>query len=170
MPLRKPALKNSLVWSGDIEEAFLGALIEYLTNRSQKQPGTIILNSKGGDPVIAANSRYWLHRFKPFIIATGHCLSAAFCVMGSGMRGRRWATPGTRFMYHATSMSLQKSYLPEIERELRETEFEEDQLIKDLGLYTNRKYNWWKEQLQLQPVYFGATRALEVGLIDGILK
>jgi ATP-dependent Clp protease protease subunit len=137
------------------------------------KPATrLILNSPGGDEYSCYSVIDLFESIDGIpILATGYCMSAAVPIVAAGRKGKRFATPRTRFMIHAGWTT----YGRPMDRKYMECEKDEMDVLEDIYAevlakhtgYKNEK--WWRDVGERDaPWYFSAEEALKMGLIDGI--
>ena len=154
------------------EEMFLHfstqlAKIENLPD-SSRHALNIILSSEGGTSYdgLAIASRMRSSPIKIYVEVHGKCMSAATIILAAG----DYRTMGCQswIMLHDSSGKV-KGPLTELCRAVEQLESEEQQWANLLELYTGTPEEAWRK-LSKKTTYLSASQALQLGLIDEIIK
>jgi ATP-dependent Clp protease, protease subunit len=137
------------------------------------RPATkLVLNSPGGDEYSCYSIVDMLEGLGGIpILATGYCMSAAVPIVAAGEKGKRFATPRTRFMIHSGWTVYERPVDRKfIECEEKEMEILEDFYAEILAKHTEYKdAKWWRKMGERDSRwYFSAKEAMGMGIIDEI--
>lgn len=158
-----------LFYSGDISNKFLVFL---QSNTACKREKTLVINSLGGDALVAFAAVDWMEKIPASIVATGSCMSAAIPIIAAGKKGCRFATHRTRFMVHSVWHQYDRPLYPEYMRnELAEMDRIEMVHAELMARHTGKHdKEWWNNKCKSDPcVYLSAIEAKELGIIDEVL-
>lgn len=126
--------------TGDLSDAFNRWIIaENLNFSREPRTLTIIINSQGGD-LYEAWAMIDLVKMSPHIIKTvavGSCMSAALLLYSQGTEGHRFAGSNCSFMSHQHSDSLDQTKFHDTESYYRESQRNNDKMLRLLLERTN---------------------------------
>jgi len=161
-----------LYFTGDVGNELHVFLASNLGPGLAKPATRLVLNSPGGDEYCCYSIVDLLEGIGGIpILSTGYCMSAAVPIVAAGEKGKRFATPRTRFMIHAGWTQYERP----VDRKFMECEKDEMDYLEDLYAQILAKHTgyktakWWRDVGERDSRwYFSAEEALKMGLIDGI--
>lgn len=157
-----------LIWTDYIDSDFSAKFTKYASRGGR----LLYLNSRGGhvDHMCAALDLMDVGGWT--VIGTGSIMSAAVPILASADKGSRCATPRTRFMIHLPKVwSFGAATSDELETESAELRLVEDLYCGVLGTRTKKPKRFWLERMRTKKDwYLGVKEALELGLIDHVVR
>jgi len=160
--------------SGEITEEKSKEIITKIMNLEAKDPTKdimLLIDSYGGmvHSMLAVHDvMKHLTRCDIITVGIGKQMSAGQLLLISGTKGKRFATPNSRILMHQLFAGT-FGKLADMEVDVEEYKMLEDLLDKLIVKYTKVKKSQLKELLQVDS-YVSAQKALELGLIDHIIK
>lgn len=142
--------------------------LDLLLEKSLSKPVHIELSSEGGTVLdaLAIVGKITTSPCPCYITAHGKVMSAAVLILASG--DYRLASPQTWIMHHEDELKVRGS-TSELQRMAVRAEQEEEEWSKWLARYTRKSSEFWRNEAKLTK-YWTADEALELGLIDEVLK
>lgn len=138
---------------------------------ASKEPIDIYINSFGGDPYSAWAVSNFITLQKDVLIRThgmGAVMSAATIVFLSG--DEKYCYENTVFMFHTVSSGTYGKYTVEIKDEYEECKRLHADMCNFYGRYTKISAKEWFRILKANDLYIRPQQALEMGIVDNILK
>jgi len=167
--------KNRIVWfTGEFDEDTAKNAVKSILDFQQENPKKdilLVINSYGGvvDDFIAIHDV--IRHMVICDVATiciGKAMSAGQMLLISGAKGKRFILPNSRVLIHSLSSETWGT-LPEMQNEIRESERQQkilDSLIIKYTKITKKKL----AELMAKDSYITAQEALEMGIVDAIVK
>jgi ATP-dependent protease ClpP protease subunit len=138
---------------------------------ANKDPIDIYINSFGGDPYSAWGAANFITLQKDVIIRThamGAIMSAATIIFLSG--DEKIAYENSVFMFHTVSSATYGKFTVEIKDEYEECKRIHMDMCQFYGKYTKIPAKEWFKLLKANDLYIRPEKALEMGIVDKILK
>lgn len=150
---------SQIAFSGEIDDRFLETLYQ--------MPRRLIMCSEGGSVYVMSAALDCIEGLGDLaIIGTGCVFSAAVPILASAKE--RYCTARTRFMVHDASISDFKGKVRDLCNEKREIILANKRDLEVLEQRTKKSRAFWT-RLSRKTTFFGATEALEWGLVDRVL-
>lgn len=159
---------------GEIDESNIKNIIQgiyAMDDKSSHSDIEIILSSNGGDvyEMFALHDVIRATKTHIKIHGTGKIMSAAVLLMACG--DIRTASENTSFMIHVPSWGSNCTTVHNHNVEVKEAQRLWNSWYSLMGLYTKKDSSFWKKLCDKKiDVYLSAEEALELGIIDQIIK
>jgi ATP-dependent protease ClpP protease subunit len=157
----------------DIDSDSIGKVIKgvQLMLAANKEPIDIYISSLGGDPYSAWGAANFITLQKDVLIRThamGPVMSAATIVFLSG--DEKICYENSVFMFHTVSDSTSGKFTVEIKDCYEECKRIHEDICEFYGKYSKTTSKEWAKLLKANDLYIRPEQALEMGIVDRILK
>ena len=135
-----------------------------------KEPITLRINSSGGSfyDSLAIVERIRLSPCKINTEVFGRAFSGAFLIFIHG--DYRTMTRNSWLMFHSISVETLSGKAHEISSDYKQIELEVNQLCSLVSDRSSRDYDFWLSLAKKSDFYMSSEKALDLGLVDKILK
>ena len=162
--------------TGDIsgDDADICQHLYHLDYIDDKEPITIYINSYGGVSTTALAIADVISHIKSPVhtISMGICCSSAVLIAGAGQVGNRYAFESCTFTVHELTVDCEGRYSKEeLAERMQLLTFQDEKywnILKRQG--AEKLNNYYKNECFRKTYHFDAPRAIELGLIDKIIK
>ena len=152
-------MTKRLVYSGEIN----GELVQRVLKGGWSE---LVLCSDGGCTYCMRAICDYLLTHEKKVLVTGQCMSSATAIVACGSPAV--CTESCRFLVHKSHLDGASGGIPEMKNNAEELRIEEEWYFDLLAKRTGTPDITWRE-LCMEESCFGATVALELGLVDKIV-
>ena len=166
--------KNRIIYfKGEVNELKTSETVKSLIQYDLEKPNKdilMIIDSYGGyvDSFVAIHDTMKMIKSNVATLCLGKAMSAAFMLLITGQKGKRFITENSRIMVHELSTFCGGKY-SELENDLKEAERMQKFLENLILKYTSVSKDKLKKLL-MKDAYITAEKALEYGMVDHIVE
>lgn len=168
-------LRERIVFlNGEVEDGMASLIVAqllYLESVDPEKDIYLYINSPGGS-VVAGTAIHDTMQFVACDVATvcvGQAASMGAFLLAAGAKGKRFALPQARIMIHQPSSGMGRSTVTDMEIHLREVSRMKTSLTSILAENCGQDYQKMFDLME-RDYFMGADEALELGLIDRVIK